>query len=86
MQVPTKKGGGHVLVAAAEEIKQFSLYRCGKAVSCRDCVALQDPYCAWDTSQEVNWTSFIIRKIIIKEKGYVEVACCLVCLSAFIGW
>jgi len=51
--VPTKKGGGHVLVAAAEEIKQFSLYRCGKAVSCRDCVALQDPYCAWDTSQEV---------------------------------
>ena len=56
MQVPTKKGGGHVLVAASEEIKQFSLYRCGKAGSCRNCVALQDPYCAWDTSQEVNWT------------------------------
>jgi len=45
--INTKKGEGHVLVTGAEEIKSFPLYRCEKAKNCNDCVALQDPYCAW---------------------------------------
>jgi semaphorin 6 len=50
--INTKKGKGHVLVTAAEEIKSFPLYRCEKAKSCNDCVALQDPYCAWDVREQ----------------------------------
>merc|ERR1711892_778745 len=43
----TEKGDGHVVVTGAEEIKSFPLYRCEKAQNCNNCVALQDPYCAW---------------------------------------
>merc|ERR1711892_1151661 len=48
----TEKGDGHVVVTGAEEIKSFPLYRCEKAKNCNDCVALQDPYCAWDVRGE----------------------------------
>ena len=51
--INTKKGKGHVLVTAAAEIKSFPLYRCEKAKSCNDCVALQDPYCAWDVREQM---------------------------------
>jgi len=51
--INTKKGKGHVLVTSAAEIKSFPLYRCEKAKNCNDCVALQDPYCAWDVREEM---------------------------------
>ena len=50
--INTKKGKGHILVTSAEEIKSFPLYRCEKAKTCKDCVALQDPYCAWDIRED----------------------------------
>jgi len=51
--VRTAKGSGHVLVTTADEIRSFPLFRCDKARSCGQCVALQDPYCAWDTREEL---------------------------------
>lgn len=41
--VSTKKGAGHVLVTSAEEMRSVALYRCDKATTCGECVALQDP-------------------------------------------
>jgi semaphorin 6 len=51
--VRTAKGSGHVLVTTADQIRSFPLFRCDKARSCGQCVALQDPYCAWDTREEL---------------------------------
>jgi len=48
-----KKGGGHVIVVSSTEVRSYPLYRCDKAKSCTECVALQDPYCAWDVRGEV---------------------------------
>jgi hypothetical protein len=39
--VSTKKGSGHVLVMSSEEVRSFPLFRCEKALSCTQCVALQ---------------------------------------------
>ena len=50
--VRTAKGSGHVLVATRDTIRSLPLYRCEKARSCAECVALQDPYCAWDVREE----------------------------------
>ena len=41
--VSTKKGAGHVLVTSAEEMRSVALYRCDKATTCGECVALHDP-------------------------------------------
>jgi len=51
--VRTAKGSGHVLVTTADQIRSFALFRCDKARTCGQCVALQDPYCAWDTREEL---------------------------------
>lgn len=51
--VSTKKGAGHVLVVSSEEVRSFPLFRCEKAASCTQCIALQDPYCAWDVRGEI---------------------------------
>jgi len=51
--VRTAKGSGHVLVTTADQIRSFALFRCDKARSCGQCVALQDPYCAWDPREEL---------------------------------
>lgn len=47
----TNKGDGKVIVTSRTEIKSFPLFRCNKAGNCHDCVALQDPYCAWATRE-----------------------------------
>jgi len=46
--VNDEKGSGHVIVVSSSEVRSYPLYRCDKATSCSQCVALQDPYCAWD--------------------------------------
>jgi len=51
--VNNKKGPGHIIIMSATEVRSFPLYRCGKAASCSECVALQDPYCAWNIRKEV---------------------------------
>ncbi|CAG0905426.1 unnamed protein product [Darwinula stevensoni] len=38
-----------IVVIGDEQIKALPVHRCNLVKSCRDCVKLQDPYCAWDT-------------------------------------
>lgn len=38
-----------LIVVADGQIVSIPLYHCDKLQHCRDCVHLQDPYCAWDT-------------------------------------
>lgn len=40
--------GEQIIVLSDHEVNAFPLQRCSAAPSCGDCVALQDPYCAWD--------------------------------------
>ena len=42
-----------VLVLSDHEVNAFPLERCSSALTCGDCVALQDPYCAWDLLNEM---------------------------------
>ena len=41
--VNTKKGAGHVVLVSSEEVRSFPLFRCDKANTCTQCVALQVP-------------------------------------------
>ncbi|GBP15407.1 Semaphorin-1A, partial [Eumeta japonica] len=41
-----------LIVASNDVIKAVSLSHCGSIQSCRECVALQDPHCAWDSKQQ----------------------------------
>ncbi|XP_025829100.1 semaphorin-1A [Agrilus planipennis] len=44
------KDDGRLVVVSDSEIQSLRLHRCdsNKISSCSECVALQDPYCAWD--------------------------------------
>ena len=42
------KSLGQLAVMSAEELRSFPVQRCERASGCEECVALQDPYCAWD--------------------------------------
>lgn len=44
---------GRLIVVADGEVQSLRLHRCdsNKISSCSECVALQDPYCAWDKVQ-----------------------------------
>ena len=39
-----------IIVLSDHEVNAFPLHRCSQVKTCGDCVALQDPYCAWDLS------------------------------------
>lgn len=41
-----------LIVLAAKQLKAIPLSRCERALTCHDCVALSDPYCAWDLRQQ----------------------------------
>ena len=41
-----------IIVLSDHEVNAFPLYRCSELKNCGDCVALQDPYCAWDLSED----------------------------------
>ena len=45
---------GSVVVLSEHEVKRFPLARCGSTSirTCRDCVGLQDPYCAWNVKTQ----------------------------------
>lgn len=40
-----------LLVLSAKQLKAIPVSRCERALSCADCLALYDPYCAWDLAQ-----------------------------------
>ncbi|KAG8223012.1 hypothetical protein J437_LFUL000720 [Ladona fulva] len=44
-----------LVVVSDDEIQAIKLHRCSsdKITSCRECIALQDPYCAWDPQQQL---------------------------------
>uniref|UniRef100_A0A2H1VS45 SFRICE_005377 n=1 Tax=Spodoptera frugiperda TaxID=7108 RepID=A0A2H1VS45_SPOFR len=45
-----------LIVASGDIIRAVTLSHCGNVQSCRECVALQDPHCAWDSKQQVcSW-------------------------------
>ncbi|XP_030032598.2 semaphorin-1A [Manduca sexta] len=45
-----------LIVASGDIIKAVTLSHCGNVQSCRECVALQDPHCAWDSKiQQCSW-------------------------------
>lgn len=48
-----KKDEGRLVVISDSEVQSLRLHRCdsNKISSCSECVALQDPYCAWDKVQ-----------------------------------
>ncbi|KAK3927593.1 Semaphorin-1A [Frankliniella fusca] len=46
-----------LVVVSDVEIMSIRLQHCDKVSTCVDCVALQDPYCAWDTKEEKCVTS-----------------------------
>ncbi|XP_074650564.1 semaphorin-1A-like isoform X2 [Tubulanus polymorphus] len=49
------RGEEKLIVVSADEIKSVPLHRCHlRKYSCRACVGLQDPYCAWDDSNCIN--------------------------------
>ncbi|KAG8232770.1 hypothetical protein J437_LFUL012909 [Ladona fulva] len=45
---------GRLIVVSDQEVQSLSLHRCysDKILSCSECVALQDPYCAWDKQNQ----------------------------------
>lgn len=42
-------GSAKLLVLSSKQLKAIPLSRCERAITCADCLALYDPYCAWDT-------------------------------------
>ena len=50
---PTTSGAGKLVVLSARQLKAVPLARCERATTCVDCLALHDPYCAWDMQQQV---------------------------------
>lgn len=39
---------GQLAVMSEAEVRAFPVQRCDRASTCVECVALQDPYCAWE--------------------------------------
>ena len=56
-----RKSLGRLAVMTDLEIRSMAVQRCDRATHCADCVALQDPYCAWDKRasrcSSGDWTS-----------------------------
>lgn len=44
-----KSGEGKLIVTSKKNIVSIPLHRCEKQKKCGDCIALQDPYCAWQS-------------------------------------
>lgn len=47
LQVYHKFGLEKLIVVSSEDVVSIPLHRCHLKVTCRECVALQDPYCSW---------------------------------------
>ncbi|CAG9581459.1 unnamed protein product [Danaus chrysippus] len=41
-----------LIVSSGDMIKAITLSHCANVQSCRECVGLQDPHCAWDSKQQ----------------------------------
>lgn len=55
-ELRVERGGleSKLIVFSQNEIRAIPLFKCNrKARTCAECVALQDPYCAWDSSKQI---------------------------------
>ena len=63
-----RKSLGRLAVMSDLEIRSLSVQRCDRATNCGDCVALQDPYCAWDVRasrcSSGDWTSNMAKAFL----------------------
>ena len=63
-----QKSLGRLAVMSDLEIRSLSVQRCDRATSCEECVALQDPYCAWDVRSSRcgsgDWTANMASSFI----------------------
>ncbi|XP_050681279.1 semaphorin-1A-like [Leptidea sinapis] len=41
-----------LIVSSGDIIRAITLSHCANVLSCRECVSLQDPHCAWDSKQQ----------------------------------
>lgn len=61
-------GYGRVVVVSSNEVKLATFNHCASTDHCQNCVALQDPHCAWDTQQlacvSVDAVSTLRRSLI----------------------
>lgn len=48
------KGVEKLIVISREHVVSIPLHRCHKRKTCRSCVELQDPYCAWNSGHCLN--------------------------------
>lgn len=46
-----------LIILAGKQLKAVPLSRCERALTCADCLALYDPYCAWDTRQQLCYNA-----------------------------
>ena len=68
-----RKSLGRLAVMSTAELRSVAVQRCDRATNCGDCVALQDPYCAWDVRAsrcssggiEFLFSHFCVRFVII---------------------
>ena len=47
-----------LIVLSTSEVASVPLQRCANQLNCGDCVALQDPYCAWDIKSNTCQASY----------------------------
>lgn len=52
-QLKIAPGYGRVIVVGRDEARLANLNHCATKTRCADCVALQDPHCAWDMKKEI---------------------------------
>ena len=74
-----QKSLGRLAVMVENEIRSFSVQRCDRATSCEECVALQDPYCAWDIRSHRcssgDWTANMAESFIQSIEEGVHAFC-----------
>ena len=74
-----QKSLGRLAVMSENEIRSFSVQRCDRATSCEECVALQDPYCAWDVRSlrcsSGDWTANMAESFIQSIEQGVHAFC-----------
>jgi len=69
-QLKIAPGAGSVIVVGRDEVRLATLNHCNNMHSCRECVQLQDPHCAWNTkletciSLDVNTS---LRRLLIQD-------------------
>ena len=74
-----QKSLGRLAAMSDSEIRSLSVQRCDRATSCEECVALQDPYCAWDVRSSRcgsgDWTANMAESFIQSVSQGVHAFC-----------